>query len=171
MFMKWLILLIAWWREFHMVKTIDCNSNESKDWESHLYKANEELANYFIQTTLVPTRSRLLRPQVVSCVLNTSRSWLPDQSVVTVVLLCQVSLLWDQDNTLLSPRPTRPSLESTVVPDVPTVSRKESSELSWSKNKRLLRRSLRNKPKPPRRLRRRTPRRSLPRDNKPTIIY
>lgn len=116
--------------------------------------------NFFLQTTPVPTRSRLLRPQVVFCVPNTSRSWFPDQSVVTVVFLCKVSLLWDQENTLLSPRPTRPSPEPTVVPDVPTVSRKELSELSWLKNKRSSRRLSRNKPKLLRRLKRRRVRRT-----------
>lgn len=91
------------------------------------------------QTTPDPTRSRSSRPQVESWLPNTSRSKLLRSSVVTVAANCQVSLLWDQDNTLKFPRPTRPCKELTAVLDVPTVSRRELSEPSWLRNKRLSR--------------------------------
>lgn len=45
---------------------------------------------FFMQTTPSLTKSRLSRPQVVNQLHNTSRSKLPDQSVVTVVFLFQV---------------------------------------------------------------------------------
>lgn len=110
------------------------------------------------QTTPDPTRSRSSRPQVESWLPSTSRSRPPRLSAETVALLWLVSLLWDQDSTLRCPRPTRPSREPTVVPDVPTVSRRELWELSWLRSRRSSRECWRIS----RRRRRRLPSKLLP---------